>query len=264
MSGPQPLVFITGASSGIGQALAARYLTEGWRVALVARREAAMAQWVSEQGVPPDQVRVYGADVRDDAQLLHAAQRCLAEMGVPDVVVANAGISVGVDLSLAEDLPVLRDLYQTNVLAMAATFQPFIAPMVQRGSGTLVGVASVAAARGLPGHAGYCGSKAAVVAMCETLRGELAPQGVKVVTLTPGYIDTPLTRHNDYPMPFLMTPEAFAQAAFKAIDRGTRQVVIPWPMGVVYRVLRALPNAWFDRLVGSQKHRKKRRRDPVQ
>lgn len=264
MSRRQSLVFITGASSGIGQALAARYLAEGWRVALVARREAAMAQWVSEQGVLPDQVRVYGADVRDDAQVGAAVQRCLTEMGVPDVVVANAGISVGVDLSLAEDLPVLRDLYQTNVLAMAATFQPFIAPMVQRGSGTLVGVASVAAARGLPGHAGYCGSKAAVVAMCETLRGELAPQGVKVVTLTPGYIDTPLTRENDYPMPFLMTPDAFAQAAFKAIARGARQPVIPWPMGVVYRVLRLLPNAWLDRLVGSQKHRKKRRRDPAQ
>lgn len=264
MSRAQPLVFITGASSGIGQALAARYLSEGWRVALLARREAAMVQWVSEQGVSADRVRVYGADVRDDAQVLQAAQRCLAEMGVPDVVVANAGISVGVDLSLAEDLPVLRDLYQTNVLAMAATFQPFIAPMVQRGSGTLVGVASVASARGLPGHAGYCGSKAAVVAMCETLRGELVPQGVKVVTLTPGYIDTPLTRENDYPMPFLMTPEAFAQRAFKAIERGARQVVIPWPMGVVYQVLRCLPDAWLDRLVGSQKHRKKRRRDPGQ
>ena len=258
------LIFITGASSGIGQALAQRCGAQGWRLALVARRPAELEAWAATQAWPADAWRVYGGDVADIDSIVAAGQACLAAQGVPDVVVANAGISVGVDLSLAEDLPVLRDLYQTNVLAMAATFQPFIAPMVQRGSGTLVGVASVASARGLPGHAGYCGSKAAVVAMCETLRGELVPQGVKVVTLTPGYIDTPLTRDNDYPMPFLMTPEAFAQAAFKAIGRGVRQVVIPWPMGVVYQVLRLLPGAWFDHLVGSQKHRKKRRRDPTQ
>lgn len=257
----RPVAFITGASSGIGQALAARYVSLGWSVALVARRESALQAWVAEQGWSADQARVYGADVRRDADLLRAAQCCMAELGLPQVVVANAGISVGVDLSLGEDLPVLRDLYETNVLSVAATFQPFIAAMVSRGSGTLVGVASVAAARGLPGHAGYCGTKAAVVAMCETLRGELAPHGVRVVTLTPGYIDTPLTRDNDYPMPFLMDPAAFAVQACHAIERGSRFVVIPWPMGVVYRVLKALPNAWFDRLVGSQKHRKKRRRD---
>ena len=259
-SAPRPLVFITGASSGIGQALAAQWVARGWRVVLVARREGALREWVAAQGWAAEVATVYGADVRQPAELRAVAQQCLAHQGVPDVVVANAGISVGVDLSLAEDLSVLRDLYETNVLAMAGTFQPFIAPMVARGSGTLVGVASVAASRGLPGHAGYCGSKAAVVAMCETLRGELAPHGVKVVTLTPGYVDTPLTQENDYPMPFLMSPEAFAMRAVKAIERGEKFPIIPWQMGVVYRVLRALPVPWFDRLVGSQQHRKKRRR----
>jgi short-subunit dehydrogenase len=229
-------------------------------VALVARREDVLREWVASQGWSPEVASVHAADVRVDAELALAARQCLAQRGVPDAVIANAGISIGVDLALAEDLPVLRDLYETNVLAMAATFQPFLAPMKARGSGTLVGVASVAAARGLPGHAGYCGSKAAVVAMCETLRGELAPHGLKVVTLTPGYVDTPLTRENDYPMPFLMSPEAFAVRAVSAIEGGERFPIIPWQMGVVYRVLRALPVAWFDRLVGSQQHRKKRRR----
>lgn len=261
MSPPaSPLVFITGASSGIGQALAARYLARGARLVLVARRGQALRDWARAQGEASARVTVYEADVRDAQALQVVAARCLAEQGLPDTVIANAGLSVGVDLSLAEDLPVLRELYETNVLGMAATFQPFIDPMVRRASGTLVGVASVAAARGLPGHAGYCGSKAAVVAMCETLRGELRGKGVRVVTLTPGYVATPLTAHNDYPMPFLMQADAFAARAVPAIERGVRFTVIPWPMGVVYAVLRALPRGLFDALVGSQQHRKKRRR----
>ncbi len=257
---PGRLAFITGASSGIGQALAARYLQAGWRVALVARRGDTMRAWASEQTWPDGQWAVYEADVRDEAAVQRAAQACLSAQGLPDVVVANAGISIGVDLSLAEDLPVLRDLMDTNVIGLAATFQPFVAGMKQRGHGTLVGVASVAAVRGLPGHAGYCGAKAAVVQICETLRGELRPFGVRVVTLAPGYIDTPLTRENDYPMPFLMQPAVFADQAFRAIERGVRWRVIPWQMGVAATVLRFMPRALFDAVLGSQKHRKKRRR----
>lgn len=254
-----PLVFITGASSGLGQALALRYVQQGWRVALTARRVSSLRDWVQAQGWAPHQCAVYGADVRVASELSAAAQLCLSQQGVPDVVIANAGISVGVDLSLAEDLPVLRDLLETNVIGVVATFQPFIAPMRERGGGTLVGMASVAAMRGLPGHAGYCAAKAGVVQVCETLRGELKPLGIKVVTIAPGYIDTPMTQGNDYPMPFLMSPEAFADRAFKAIMAGDRFRVIPWPMGIVATVLRWLPRGLFDAIVGAQKHRKKRR-----
>lgn len=254
------LVFITGASSGIGQALATRYVTAGWRVALVARRVADMRQWAMAQGWPADQWAVYEADVRHEAAIAAAAQACLRAQGLPDVVVANAGISVGVDLSLAEDLAVLRDLMDTNVIGLAASFQPFIGPMKARGHGVLVGIASVAAIRGMPGHAGYCAAKAAVVQLCETLRGELRAHGVRVVTLAPGYIDTPMTRANTYPMPFLMTAPDFADQAFKAIERGVRWRVIPWPMGIVTTILRWMPRWLFDAIAGSQQHRKKQRR----
>jgi len=254
------LVFITGASSGIGQALAARYAQAGWRVVLVARRLLALQDWARAQGLGPDRCGVYAADVRDEAQLRLAAQSCLNDWGVPDVVIANAGISVGIDLDYAEDLAVLRDLIDTNVIGLAATFQPFIGPMKRRGSGTLVGVASVASVRGLPGHAGYCASKGAVVQLCETLRGELRPHGVAVVTLAPGYIDTPLTSENDYPMPFLMQPDAFAEQAYAAITAKVRWRVIPWQMGVVATVLKFMPRWLFDAVVGAQSHRKKRRR----
>ena len=254
------LVFITGASSGIGQALAARYAQAGWRVVLVARRLLALQDWARAQGLGPDRCGVYAADVRDEAQLRLAAQACLSDWGVPDVVIANAGISVGIDLDYAEDLAVLRDLIDTNVIGLAATFQPFIGPMKRRGSGTLVGVASVASVRGLPGHAGYCAAKGAVVQLCEPLCGELKPHGVAVVTLAPGYIDTPLTSENDYPMPFLMQPEAFADQAYAAISAKVRWRVIPWQMGVVATVLKFMPRWLFDAVVGAQSHRKKRRR----
>lgn len=121
----------------------------------------------------------------------------------------------------------------------------------------MVGIASVAAIRGLPGHGAYCASKAAVVAYCESLRGELRSSGVRVVTLLPGYIDTPLTRENRYKMPFLMSATAFADRAFVTIEAGVSYRVIPWQMGVVAKLLRLLPNALFDKLLAGRprKHR---------
>ena len=246
------LVFITGASSGIGQALARRYAQQGWDLALVARRATELSAWAQSQGWAPERWRVYGADVARVDSIVAAGQACLARQGVPDVVIANAGISVGVDTAVRGDLDVMARIFATNNLGLAASFHPFIAPMRQRGSGTLVGIASVAAIRGLPGHGAYCASKAAVVSYCESLRGELRASGVRVVTLLPGYVDTPLTRGNRYPMPFLMTADAFAQRAVRAIAAGARYRVIPWPMGVVAKLLRMLPNALFDRVLAGR------------
>jgi short-subunit dehydrogenase len=252
-----PLAFITGASSGIGQALAARYARAGWRLALVARRGDEMAAWAQAQGLAPERWRVYAADVAQVDSIVGAGQACLAELGLPDVVIANAGISLGVDSAEREDVDVLARTFAVNNVGMAATFQPFIASMRQRGSGRLVGIASVAGIRGLPGHAAYCSSKAAVISYCESLRGELRGSGVRVVTIAPGYIDTPLTRANRYPMPFLMPADAFAERAFRAIEAGTSYRVIPWQMGVIAKILRVLPDALFDRLLAGRerKHR---------
>ncbi len=253
-----PLVFITGASSGIGQALAQRFAREGWRLALVARRGAELQAWVDTQGLDASRARVYAADVRDVRSIVDVGRACLAEQGLPDAVVANAGISVGIDSADFDDLEVLRATFETNNIGMAATFHPFVDAMRQRGSGRLVGIASVAGIRGLPGHGAYCASKAAAISYCESLRGECAPSGVKVVTLLPGYIDTPLTRGNRYSMPFLMPVEAFAERAFAAIVAGDSYRVIPWQMGVVAKLLRLLPNAVFDKAL-SKRQRKQRR-----
>ncbi len=252
-----PLVFITGASSGIGLALAARYARAGWRLALVARRTGEMQAWVVAQGLEA-RACVYGADVAQSDSIVAAGLACIAAQGLPDVVIACAGISVGMDSADRADLDVMRDTFATNNTGLAATFHPFLRAMRQRGSGTVVGVASVAAIRGLPGHGAYCASKAAVVAYCESLRGECRRQGVQVVTLLPGYIATPLTAKNPYSMPFLMQAHDFAEQAYRAIMSGSSYRVIPWQMGVLAKVLRLLPNTLYDRLMAGRGRKPRR------
>jgi short-subunit dehydrogenase len=256
-----PLVFITGASSGIGQALAARYAQAGYRLALVARRSGEMVARAQAQGLAADRWRVYAADVAAVDSIVAAAEACIAAQGVPDVVIANAGISVGIDTAEREDLEVMARTLATNTLGVAATFHAFISGMRARGSGALVGIASVAGIRGLPGHGAYCASKAAVIAYCESLRGELRTSGVQVVTVVPGYVDTPLTQKNRYGMPFLMAPANFADAAFRAVSAGASYRVIPWQMGLVAKLLRLLPDPLFDRLLAGRprKHRQTHR-----
>ncbi len=257
MTTTNKLVYITGASSGIGQALALHYYRAGWRLALVARRSAELQTWAREQGMSPERYAVYGADVRDIAEITAAGRTCVANQGLPEVVIANAGISIGMDSAQFEDLEVMRALYETNNLGLAATFQPFISAMNARRSGTLVGIASVAGIRGLPGHAGYCSSKAAVISYCESLRGECRPNGVQVVTILPGYIATPLTSKNRYGMPFLMQPEDFAARAYAAIEAGVSYRTIPWQMGVVAKLMRLLPNWLFDKALAGRPRKRR-------
>lgn len=261
MSGVSPpLVYITGASSGIGQALALRYRQAGWRLALVARRADDLRVWTVAEGLRDEDVQVYAADVRDVDAAVSAGLACIERQGLPQVVVASAGISIGMDSARREDLEVLRATLETNNLGMAASFHPFIAPMCARRSGTLVGIASVNGIRGLPGHGAYCSSKAAVISYCESLRGECRPSGVRVVTIAPGYVDTPLTRRNPYGMPYRLSPEDFADRAIRVIESGRSYRVIPWQMGVLAKLLRLLPNPVFDRIIAGRP-RKPRRSD---
>lgn len=241
------LIFITGASSGLGQALALRFYKAGYTLALVARRVNDLQSWIDAQGISIERYRIYSADVAVTDSIISAGEACLRDLGVPDVVIANAGISIGMDSAIASDLEVMTRTLATNLVGMAATFHPFIPAMTSRGAGRMVGIGSVAGIRGLPGHGAYCASKAGVISYCESLRGELRPSGVKVVTICPGYIDTPLTQKNTYGMPFLISAEAFADKAFQAIERGASYKVIPWQMGIVAKLLRLLPNALLDK-----------------
>ena len=241
-------VFITGASSGLGAALAREYAQRGAVLGLAARRGEALHALVA--GLPnAERHSVYPLDVTDRAALASAAADFLARLGGVEVVIANAGVSQGTLTECPEDLAVFERIFATNVSATVNTFAPFISTMkAQSTPRRLVGIASVAGIRGLPGSGAYSASKAAVIAYCESLRLEMKPFGIPVVTIAPGYVDTPMTRHNPYPMPFLMTPERFAELAANAIERGDSYRVIPWQMGVVAKLLRALPNRVYDAL----------------
>lgn len=241
-------VFITGASSGIGAALARTYAAQGARLGLLARRQEALE--TLRQSLPnPDWHHIYPVDVRDHAALASAAADFLQKNTEVHVVIANAGISVGTLTECEGDLAIFERVLETNLTATVATFAPFIAQMKQiapQHPCRLVGIASVAGIRGLPGAEAYSASKAAVISYCESLRVELRKTGIRVVTIAPGYIDTPMTQVNTYAMPFLMPVEKFAQQAVATIAAGSSYRVIPWQMGWVAKLLRLLPNAVYD------------------
>ncbi|MBQ5950487.1 SDR family oxidoreductase [Massilia sp. ST3] len=239
-------VFITGASSGIGAALAHEYAARGAVLGLVARRRELLAELAA--ALPgAGRHRIYPLDVCDHAALAQAAADFLQAHGGADIVIASAGISHGTLTERPQDLPVFEAVFATNVGATVATFAPFIAAMkTQAGPCRLVGIGSVAGIRGMRGAGAYCASKAAVHSYCESLRLELHDSNIRVVTIAPGYIATPMTRNNRFPMPFLMSAERFAAQAAAAIARGDSYRVLPWQMGLVARLLRLLPNALFD------------------
>ena len=194
MTSTAPLAFITGASSGIGQALAGRFADAGYRLALVARRTAEIESWATARGLGAGSYRIYSADVGAIDSIVAAAKDCLATQGLPDVVIANAGISVGIDTAERGDLDVMAQTFAINNVGLAATFHPFVVGMVERGSGRLVGIGSVASIRGLPGHGAYCASKAARWNLTLGLARTLAPD-VTVNGIAPGVVEWPA----DYP-----------------------------------------------------------------
>ena len=223
-----------------------QYAAQGAAVGLYARRASELARIAAS--LPRDRVATYAGDVRDAASVAAAAQAFIARFGTPDVVVANAGVSRGTVTDYADDLATFRDVLDTNVIGLVNTFQPFVAPMRAARHGTLVGVASVAGFRGLPGSGAYSASKAAAIAYLESLRVELRGSGVSVVTVCPGYVDTPMTTGNPYPMPFLMRPDVAARSIVRAVARRKRFHVLPWPMALLARMFRALPRPLYDRM----------------
>jgi len=239
-------VFITGASSGIGAALAKRYASGGDVVGAFARSADLLGKLA--QNLPPASLAIYPGDVRDAGALGAAAADFLGRFGAPDIVIANAGISHGTLTECAEDAAAFADILAVNVLGMMQTFQPFLPAMRAARSGRLVGVASVAGFRGLPGAGAYSASKAAAITYLESLRLELSRSGVKVVTVCPGYVDTAMTRSNPYPMPFLLHADDAARRITRAIDRGQRFYVLPWQMALLGWALRRLPRPVYDRM----------------
>lgn len=228
---------ITGASSGIGEALARHYAARGAVLGLISRRALNVGNGAS-----------YRVDVTDESALAATANDFMARFGVPDLVIANAGISSGTSGVDGGDVSKLRAILEVNVAGLAATFAAFAPAMRAAGRGTLAGIASVAGFRGLAGNGAYCASKSAAITWMESLRTELYGSGVSVVCVCPGYIDTPMTRVNRFRMPFLISADDAARRIARAIENKRRLAVIPWQMALVALALRAMPGWLYDRI----------------
>ena len=241
MPGRPLRVFITGASSGLGAALARHYGAQGAQLGLTGRRPEALAAVAAGLDA-----HTYIADVRDADAMQAAASAFVDACGAPDIVIAAAGISVGTLTEEAADAAVFRAVMDANVLGLVHTFAPFIAPM--QAGGVLCGISSVAGVRGLPGGGAYSASKAAATVYLEALRLELKARGIAVVTVAPGYIDTPMTQVNPYPMPFRMSAATAAAKVARCITRRRPLSVIPWQMAGVAQLLKWLPVRVYDAL----------------
>jgi short-subunit dehydrogenase len=242
-------VLITGASSGIGRALALEFALQGHPVGLVARRAEALETLAEEVRSAGGQAAVAAADVGSETALNAAVASLETALGPVEILVANAGISRKVTasrLNLA-DLALVMDVNYLGAVRAVAAVLP---GMLERGRGQLVVVSSVAAFRGLPGSGAYSASKAAISNFWEALRGEVREAGIACTTIHPGYIDTPLTRKNKYPMPFLVDVNVAARKMVRGILARKRQVNLPWKMIALMTLVRHLPDWIYDRIMG--------------
>lgn len=255
-------IFITGASSGIGHALATEYATRypQANIGLVARRSEHLKNLATQLHLKHQvQCSIYACDVRDHQALAQAAQDFMQRYGAPNIVIANAGVSRGTLTESKEDITAFQAIMDINVLGLVHTFQPFIEAMkIARRQGAqtqLVGIASVAGIRGLPGSGAYSASKSAAITYLESLRSEMQHFDIAVTTIAPGYIRTPMTDINTYPMPFIMDVDVFARKVADTVNRKTRYAVIPWQMGVVAKIMRLLPDWLWDKLTYKAPHK---------
>ena len=240
---------LTGACGGLGQALARELIAQGAAVALVGLNRPVLDALVA---LAPERCTVYTPDVADAAAMQACAQDWTARHGVPDLLIANAGVAGGFDTAQADDLAVMRRMLEINVLGVATTFQPHLAAMRAQGCGALVGVASIAGWRGMSGNGAYCASKGGLIRYLESLRAELRGTGLSVHTVSPGYLRTALTAGNRFAMPGLMEPGDAARALLAGVARGREHIVLPRRIGWLSRVLSLLPAAWQDRILLGQ------------
>lgn len=252
---------LTGACGGLGRALAQELLAAGAQVALVGMNRQVLDALAA---TAPDRCAVYTPDVADSAAMREMAANWMARAGLPDLVIANAGVAGGFDTAEASDLAVMRRMLEINLLGPATTFQPFLQAWRRQGiatRGALVGVASIAGWRGLPGNGAYCASKGGLIRYLESLRAECRDRSIGVYTVSPGYLRTALTAGNRFAMPGLLEPVDAARALLSGVAAGREHIVLPRHIGWLSNALGWLPSRWHDALLRGQP-RKPRQGEP--
>jgi short-subunit dehydrogenase len=241
-------IFITGASSGLGAALARAYADPSSHLFLAGRdlsRLEEVAASCRGRGAAATPIVVDVTDRDAIAQAIGDADDRVAL----DVVIANAGVSGGTSGGRGEKDDQVRRIFAINVDGVINTVLPAVARMERRRHGQIALMASLAGYRGQPGAPAYAASKAAVKVWGEGLRGNLAARGIGVTVLCPGFVATPMTAVNRFPMPFLLTADKAAALMRKAIDGNRARLAYPWPMAALAWLLATLPPAWIDPLL---------------
>ena len=240
-------VFITGASSGIGEGFALHYATPGAVIGLCARRAAVLAELARTIEAKGARAIVYAADVVDTAAMDQAAHAFVEAAGGVDLVIASAGIGIPSE-TLAGKAEPIAQLMRINVIGVTNTVVPFAPAMVQQGSGTLVAVSSMAGHRGLPGRAGYSASKAAVITFMDALRLDLHGTGVHAMSVCPGFVHTPMTAALTGKLPFAISRDEAVAQMTRGIAQREHTFTFPWQNRALSHVLKLAPESLVRRL----------------
>lgn len=236
------IVWITGAGKGIGRALALKMAREGWTVAASARTEADLRSLVLES--EDYRIHAFPLDITDAAANQQVLNDIEHKLGAIDLAVLNAGTHSPMTAKTF-DVGIVRNLVETNLMGTVNGLGVLIPEFRRRGRGHIAVVSSVAGYRGLPTSAAYGATKAALINMCEALKPELEQENVTLTVINPGFVETPLTSKNDFPMPFLVTSEEAAEAMYNGLINEQFEIAFPWKFAVIMKCLRLLPNRLF-------------------
>lgn len=238
-------VWITGASTGIGRDLALQLAARGLLVAASARS----ADKLAELARGNDRIRAYPLDVTDRAAVHETVRAISADLGPIDLAILNAGVWHPMKASEFDAGRAVESI-NINYIGIVNALEPLISDMIAARKGHIALVASVAGYRGLPMAAAYAPSKAAIVSLAEVLRLELSRHGVKVSLINPGFVETPMTAVNTFPMPFILKPDDAARRIIRGLDRGKFEIAFPWQLVAILKLLRVLPYRIFFRVAG--------------
>ncbi len=243
MSGTWKTAWITGASTGIGREIAVKLARDGVRVAASARSADRLVELAQTQvGIVPVPV-----DVTNRTAVAVAHRRIVETIGTVDLAVLNAGVWHPMAASAYDAVQVAQSM-SVNYLGIANALEPLIPGMIAAGKGHLALVASVAGYRGLPKAAAYAPSKAAVISLAEVLRLELPRHGITVSLINPGFVETPMTAVNEFPMPYIIKADDAAERILKGLARNKFEIAFPWQLVMMLKLLRLMPNGLYLRL----------------
>jgi NAD(P)-dependent dehydrogenase (short-subunit alcohol dehydrogenase family) len=242
MQDERKIAWVTGAGKGIGRAVAKRLADEGWTVAVSARTEKDLSDLAAE--CPDGRIHPFPLDVTDLGKTEAVVAEIERALGTPDMVVFNAGTHIPVSAD-SFDVEPFRRLVETNLMGTVNGLGQIVPRFVERGHGHIAVVASVAGYRGLPSSAAYGATKAGLINMCEALKPELERHGVRISLINPGFVETPLTDKNDFPMPFLISVDEASAHIVRGLSSSRFETAFPRRFAFFMKLLRLLPDRLF-------------------